>query len=589
MKKDNQLISLIESSQTLTSTLDLDVVLQRLITEVMYIIDYADAGVLYLYDAKSGKLKVGSVAGFDMTYMKHIFLEPNEAMSGKTFISKQASIFTFKEDTTKGMSNLYENNQLLYQKALGELNYPTSTICAPLMSKDECIGVLTIDSFSNQVHFTKDDLQILEIFASQSVIAIENATLFSQNQRFQSINHELMKVNVKHEGVNKITQTLSEIVQKEVCLFNEFYDVLSSSSNESKIYSSELKTKYFYLLEEVAKQKEVENYTLELNETVNCYFFPIKVDKSIIGILTIFLGNDDTLDPIDLFAIEQVHSVFALELTREQGVIDTHIKYESYLLEQVLSNRFEAFNKNFNKNSETANDTQYVFVKLELNNLFIPIEQLTRNIKQFRRLIYRELSNFRLKAFVLEQSMIFKILIVNNYELNETAITHEIERLFRKITNRSKELDLFTFWVGIGREFLRIEDIHSSVRDADRCVQFLKHRNNLDSIISYKRLGVYRLFLNQDKEELNEFVQDLIGPILLYDKENGTQLLETAKVYLEMNGNLRETAELCFVHINTVKYRLNKVRELLGQESLTGVQRFELQLAIYSQGFLENN
>lgn len=48
-------MSLINAAQALTSTLDLDEVLQQLINETLNVIDGADAILLFVYDKRSGK------------------------------------------------------------------------------------------------------------------------------------------------------------------------------------------------------------------------------------------------------------------------------------------------------------------------------------------------------------------------------------------------------------------------------------------------------------------------------------------------------------------------------------------------------
>lgn len=46
------------------------------------------------------------------------------------------------------------------------------------------------------------------------------------------------------------------------------------------------------------------------------------------------------------------------------------------------------------------------------------------------------------------------------------------------------------------------------------------------------------------------------------DKEDHTSLLHTLEVYLSQNCRLKPTAERLFIHINTLKYRLNQITEL---------------------------
>ena len=46
------------------------------------------------------------------------------------------------------------------------------------------------------------------------------------------------------------------------------------------------------------------------------------------------------------------------------------------------------------------------------------------------------------------------------------------------------------------------------------------------------------------------------------DHKTGGQLLPTLEAFFTANGNLSKTAEMLFVHRNTLMYRLNRVEEL---------------------------
>jgi len=69
---------------------------------------------------------------------------------------------------------------------------------------------------------------------------------------------------------------------------------------------------------------------------------------------------------------------------------------------------------------------------------------------------------------------------------------------------------------------------------------------------------------NQTPERLDYFVQSTLGVLIAYDHERGERLLETLQVFLEADRNVTQSAELLFVHPNTLRNRLRKVEELLG-------------------------
>ncbi|MDP6112470.1 MAG: FHA domain-containing protein, partial [Planctomycetota bacterium] len=54
-----------------------------------------------------------------------------------------------------------------------------SMMCAPLISQEKVLGVLTIDSIQTGIGFTQDDLELLSAIATPIAVSIENARLYS--------------------------------------------------------------------------------------------------------------------------------------------------------------------------------------------------------------------------------------------------------------------------------------------------------------------------------------------------------------------------------------------------------------------------
>lgn len=93
-------------------------------------------------------------------------------------------------------------------------------------------------------------------------------------------------------------------------------------------------------------------------------------------------------------------------------------------------------------------------------------------------------------------------------------------------------------------------------------------------------LGVYRLLLTlRDDGELRPFVDRALAP-LDEDHRNGSALIETLEAFFACNGNLSEAARQLHLHRNSLIYRLNRARELLGHDMDDPELRLSLQLAI---------
>ncbi len=65
-------------------------------------------------------------------------------------------------------------------------------------------------------------------------------------------------------------------------------------------------------------------------------------------------------------------------------------------------------------------------------------------------------------------------------------------------------------------------------------------------------------------EHAETFLAPELTGLLTYCREHGSDLLDTLRVYLRCGCNKSQTAKELFVHLNTVKYRVEKIEQLLG-------------------------
>jgi sugar diacid utilization regulator len=102
-------------------------------------------------------------------------------------------------------------------------------------------------------------------------------------------------------------------------------------------------------------------------------------------------------------------------------------------------------------------------------------------------------------------------------------------------------------------------------------------------ILAFEDTGAYRLLLpamSKDPAELERFYSDTIAPLVVYDEQYGTELLRTLEAFLDNNGSMAVTCKQLYTHRHTIRYRLDRVRELTGLDvgSTDGRERLGLGL-----------
>lgn len=138
--------------------------------------------------------------------------------------------------------------------------------------------------------------------------------------------------------------------------------------------------------------------------------------------------------------------------------------------------------------------------------------------------------------------------------------------------------------IGISRVCYDFMRLPAAFRDALEAVQLNMELDPSSAVIHYDDLGIGRLLMRlSDTEELERYCEDYLGDLIRYDRSRGTELLKTLSVVIATDGNLKEAAQKLFVHYNTLRYRLQKIKEVAGIEfsSWQEVARVDVALEAY--------
>ncbi len=103
------------------------------------------------------------------------------------------------------------------------------------------------------------------------------------------------------------------------------------------------------------------------------------------------------------------------------------------------------------------------------------------------------------------------------------------------------------------------------------------------TLLAFEDTGAYRLLLpamSEDPGELESFYEETLAPLAAYDEQYETELVKTVETYLDNDGNVAQTAATLFTHRHTVRYRLERVKELTGHDIGSSEGREKLSLGL---------
>ncbi|MFE7853190.1 PucR family transcriptional regulator [Streptomyces sp. NPDC057403] len=96
----------------------------------------------------------------------------------------------------------------------------------------------------------------------------------------------------------------------------------------------------------------------------------------------------------------------------------------------------------------------------------------------------------------------------------------------------------------------------------------------------FDELGLYRILgPGNDLRELEGFVRECLGRLIDYDAVHDTELVETLSRYFDCGGNYDDAAAALTVHRSTLRYRLQRIREITDHDLADVETRLNLQVA----------
>src|SRR4051794_4067173 len=124
-------------------------------------------------------------------------------------------------------------------------------------------------------------------------------------------------------------------------------------------------------------------------------------------------------------------------------------------------------------------------------------------------------------------------------------------------------------------------DLHRAAAEAVLTANVAQARGA--ETLTFEETGSYRLLLtaiSEDPSELHRFFDETVAPLIGYDEQYETELVRTLDTFLDEDANVARTAERLFTHRHTIRYRLERVRELTGLDvgSTDGRERLGLGL-----------
>ncbi|MGB8941490.1 MAG: helix-turn-helix domain-containing protein [Streptomyces sp.] len=152
----------------------------------------------------------------------------------------------------------------------------------------------------------------------------------------------------------------------------------------------------------------------------------------------------------------------------------------------------------------------------------------------------------------------------------------------------SDELGTEAGAIGVGGHCDVFTELPHSYDEAVRALTVRRRSQDPYGSTGFEELGLCRMMGTGDGErEADRFVREWLGELLDYDDRHNTELVMTLSRYLESGGSYDTTSERLLIHRSTVRYRLQRIREITGHDLGDVETRLNLHVATRIRNVLD--
>jgi len=373
------------------------------------------------------------------------------------------------------------------------------------------------------------------------------------------INYMMTKTLIADGNIHDIILKLYQMLNKSVFFLNNKLEIVEKieNSEESNININDYKNAIFEhdskLILKINKNEcydDIKVKEINFGENKIFKYVIIELRENINNYLAIIEPNmiSENERLLDSTALCNVATAIKLQKLKELAIIETKEKLKYDFFDDDIDNFEQYYKENFHKG-------EHYFQKIKMKIKDNIIEQLGR---------YRG----NIGLFIIKGDGYIMSFGFNEDEYRRFDYRKFFKNINSKINHEFENENLnFSITLSISGPINTIGDIPKAYKQALRAKEIGKKLYGKGCTVFYEDLGIYNLISTQKcKEEI--LVNSSLNKICNYDIKKRSNLLETLEAFLDTSGSINKTAIKIYAHPNTVKYRLRKIKEIIGEDIL---------------------
>ena len=183
--------------------------------------------------------------------------------------------------------------------------------------------------------------------------------------------------------------------------------------------------------------------------------------------------------------------------------------------------------------------------------------------KTFAESIYYMQAFNKLKERLGKKDAVYRF--QNGYLIIFDMESRKIKGVIKSTIMRILSVRQDDYFIGIGNIHENMDEISLSIQEALYAGQYARLFGG--SPVCFHEMGIYQILLPYSRNPwMEQYCRSILDPILEFDRQYEGELFRTAQLYVRMNRDVERVAGELHLHKNTIRYRMSRVRELIGAD-----------------------
>lgn len=385
----------------------------------------------------------------------------------------------------------------------------------------------------------------------------------------KKVNEEMVQHVLEGKGLNEVTNQLSSSLNSSVLIFDDKYSMIAFSGVAEGSSSLEAIRNEFRNNLELAPNPNNNWECLKHRESTVSHrtiIEKIVVTGETYGYIVVVKLNDGYFNDLERITISAAKTVVALIILNERSLLASEERLRGDLLEDIINRRCseDILSRRFKYlGYPSSNYTAYIISADTTSGVFFQINEFKDPMitDKLLGIIRHYLKLSQCKYIIKNKAEKILVLLHVKNDMEKEKIKNTFLLIQKSITS---ELSV-SISIGFGCNYNKLTDVKKSFWEAEKALKVGRYVWKKDYIIGYEELGIYRLFVEKtDPEEIKRHYAYTVGGIITYDEKFNGDLFNTLETYYDCDKNITKTANQLFIHRHTLRYRLNKIKEITG-------------------------